>query len=326
MNTDFSLLVKYLSQNLSFEEREELDNWCKITPENKQIFTEARDLRLLDDYLHRDMVQETARALSGVWGQIEKRKYRYRLIEMSKYAAAFILIVFIGIYGWINFSSEKYTTVVIAENENVKKVVLSDSSLVWLSASSELRIPKSFNENNRQLYLKGRAFFEIKKNSASPFLVRSDLINVKVTGTSFDLLIDDKSKTTETVLASGKVTLQNKKGENVIEMTPGESVVYDACLNRYTISTVDVKAHTSWYLDQITFENATLREIVNKLSVIYDVNINLESAKLADHRFRYVINREETLVDVLDLLCYLAPIGYHINKKEVFITEQTLSK
>ena len=72
MNTDFSLLVKYLSQNLSFEEREELDNWCKITPENKQIFTEARDLRLLDDYLHRDMVQETARALSGVWGQIEK--------------------------------------------------------------------------------------------------------------------------------------------------------------------------------------------------------------------------------------------------------------
>jgi ferric-dicitrate binding protein FerR (iron transport regulator) len=51
MNTDFSLLVKYLSQNLSFEEREELDNWCKITPENKQIFTEARDLRLLDDYL-----------------------------------------------------------------------------------------------------------------------------------------------------------------------------------------------------------------------------------------------------------------------------------
>ncbi len=89
---------------------------------------------------------------------------------------------------------------------------------------------------------------------------------------------------------------------------------------------MDVKAHTSWYLDQITFENATLREIVNKLSVIYDVNINLESAKLADHRFRYVINREETLVDVLDLLCYLAPIGYHINKNEVFITEQTLSK
>ena len=69
----------------------------------------------------------------------------------------------------------------------------------------------------------------------------------------------------------------------------------------------------------MTFENSTLREIVNKLSMIYDVNINLESKELADRRYRCVINREETLEEVLDILKLLAPINYRIDENEVFI-------
>jgi ferric-dicitrate binding protein FerR (iron transport regulator) len=125
----------------------------------------------------------------------------------------------------------------------------------------------------------------------------------------------------ETILASGKVVLQDNRKEDVYEMSPGEKVVFNAENNSYSVSTVDVNTLTSWHLDQIKFENATLREIVNKLSLIYDVNINLESKKLADRRYRYVINREESLKEVLDILSYLAPIHYRIEGNEVFITE-----
>lgn len=146
-------------------------------------------------------------------------------------------------------------------------------------------------------------------------------MNVKVTGTSFNLFVNDESREVETILASGKVVLQDHHGKDIFEMSPGEKVVYTAKNNNYTVSTVDVNTFTSWYLDQITFENATLREIVNKLSLIYDVNINLESKRLADRRYRYVINKEETLKEVLDILSYLAPIQYRIEGNEVFITE-----
>ena len=104
-------------------------------------------------------------------------------------------------------------------------------------------------------------------------------------------------------------------------MSPGERVSYDSETNQFTIKTVDANTLTAWHLDQITFENATLREIVNKLSLIYDVNINLESKRLAERRYRYVINREETLKEVLDILSYLAPIKYRIEDNEVFIAE-----
>lgn len=97
--------------------------------------------------------------------------------------------------------------------------------------------------------------------------------------------------------------------------------MYNSDVNQYTVSSVDTNTITAWHLGQITFENVTLREIVNKLGLIYDVNINLESKKLADRRYRCVINHEESLKEVLDILAYLAPISYRIEGNEVFITE-----
>lgn len=321
MDFGFSLLIKYLSQSLSIAERQELEEWRNYSPENNHLFSEASKLRLLSEYTRRNTVAETAMALSRIQEKIRRRTIRHRLLRVSQYAAAIVLIVSLSIFGLIQFTAEKYTVITVAENESIKKIHLADGSMVWLSASSELSIPKSFSASHRQVGLKGKAFFDIEKMPESSFIVTSPYMNVKVTGTSFNLSVDDTNRQVETILASGKVVLQDKQGKDIFTMSPSEKVVYIAQDNNYTVSTVDVNTLTSWHLNQITFENATLREIVNKLSLIYDVNINLESKKLADRRYRYVINREETLKEVLDILSYLAPIHYRIEGNEVFITE-----
>lgn len=321
MDSGFSLLVKYLSSPLSPAERQELEEWRMCSPENQALFSEVSQLRLISEFRRSNTVSETALALSRVQEKLRRRSPQYRFFNVFKYTAAIAFIVLLSVFGWKQWTAGRYTTIVVAEHESVKKVHLADGSTVWLNASSELRIPKSFSSSRRTLSLKGKAFFDIEKNPRSPFLVTSAYINVKVTGTSFDLFVDDEGRRVETILASGKVVLQDNRKEDVYEMSPGEKVVFNAENNSYSVSTVDVNTLTSWHLDQIKFENATLREIVNKLSLIYDVNINLESKKLADRRYRYVINREESLKEVLDILSYLAPIHYRIEGNEVFITE-----
>lgn len=321
MDSGFSLLVKYLSHPLSGAEREALNDWRIHSAENQQLFSEVSKLRLLNEHQRHNSVAETAIALYRLQTKLRRRTTHYRFFNILKYAAAIAIIVSLSVYGLTRLTAEKYTTITVAENEAIKKMQLADGSMVWLSASSELQIPKSFSPAKRKVSLKGKAYFDVYKNPDAPFQVSSPYMNVNVTGTSFDLSVADGGRHVETILVSGKVMLQDKHGKDVLEMSPGEKVVYNAGNDNYTISTVDVNTLTSWYLDQITFENATLREIVNKLSLIYDVNINLESKKLADRRYRYVINREETLKEVLDILSYLAPIKYRIEGDEVFIGE-----
>ncbi len=321
MDSGFLLLVKYLSQPLSPIERQELEVWRALSSENQRLFSEASKLRLHGEYKRRNTIPETAKALSRVQETIRGRAIRYRVLRVSRYAAVIALVVSLSIFGWTRLTAEKYTTITVTENETVKRVDLPDGSKVWLSAFSELRVSRSFSSSRRRVALRGKAYFDIAKNPESPFLVSSHYMNVKVTGTSFSLLVDEGNRQVETILVSGRVMLQDHRGKDILEMSPGEKVMYTVGDDSYVVSTVDVNTLTSWHLDQITFEGATLREIVNKLSLIYGVNINLESKRLADRRYRYVINREETLEEVLDILGYLAPIHYRIEGDEVFITE-----
>lgn len=317
-------MVKYFSQQLSVNERQKLEEWRIASAENSQLFAEVSKLKILKEYTKYNTVAENSLALFRVQKKIRSRTSLYRFRNILKYAAVAVIIISLSLFAWTRFTAGKYTTIVVAGNESVKKLDLEDGSTVWLAQFSELRIPESFSSEHRQVSLKGKAYFDVKKNPESPFMVTSPHINVKVTGTSFDLFVDDEGRCVETILASGKVVLQDNRKKDVFEMSPGEKVVYNAENNRYSVSTVDVNTLTSWHLDQIKFENATLREIVNKLSLIYDVNINLESKKLADRRYRYVINREESLKEVLDILSFLAPIDYSIEGNEVFITEKRI--
>lgn len=323
MAMDFGsrLLVKYLFQSLSHTEQEKLDAWRSISPENQQLFSEVAKMRLLKEFEQLNSPAQIAVALAHTKSKIRRRALRHRFLRVSQYAAAFMLVVVLSFIIWERFISEKQTTITVAENESVKKIDLPDGSMVWLSAASELRIPESFPKRRRKIALKGKAYFEIEKNEESPFVIHTPYINIKVIGTSFSLSVNDETRQVETILASGSVALQDDQGKNIFEMSPGEKVVYTAKDHHYTVSTVDVNTLTAWHLEQITFEDATLREIVNKLGLIYSVNINLESKKLADRRYRYVINKEETLEEALDILCFLAPIQYRIEANEVFITE-----
>ncbi|MDR1202640.1 MAG: DUF4974 domain-containing protein [Tannerellaceae bacterium] len=322
MDFDYRLLASYIIGDLSQQELEALMAWRKESGENEDIFNELVRLRIRRKFDH----YHTPENIDKAFSQFNKRLTtisRRRLIQtVLKYAAVVLFVISIAFFGKNSIKKEEtYIVYKVNAGESVRKIPLDDGSNVWLNCSSTLKVPTSFSVEKRRVILDGEAYFEIRKRPSGSFLVSTDQLTIKVLGTSFNVKTTGKTKDVETTLASGKVTLFDKNNNAVYQMSPGEKVTYNSINKEYTIENIDTNVRTAWHLAQFILENATLREIVNKLSVKFNVNINLESKELAERRYRCVINKDESLEEVLDILKYLAPIRYRIERNEVFISE-----
>ncbi|MDR1200309.1 MAG: DUF4974 domain-containing protein [Tannerellaceae bacterium] len=324
MDFDHRLLVNYIIGDLSPQELEALMAWRKESGENEGIFNELVQLRIRRKFEYYHTPENIDKAFSHFNKRVTATSRRRLLRTVFKYAAVVLLAISIAFLGKISIKKEEtYIVYKVNAGDNIRKIPLDDGSNVWLNCSSTLKVPTSFSVEKRQVILDGEAYFEICKRpvGSGSFLVSTDQLKIKVLGTSFNVKTTGKNKDVETTLASGKVTLFDKNDNTVYQMSPGEKVTYSPTNKEYTIENIDTNVRTAWHLAQFILENATLREIVNKLSVKFNVNINLESKKLAERRYRYVINKDESLEEVLDILKYLAPIQYRIEGNEVFISE-----
>ncbi|MDR0431662.1 MAG: FecR family protein [Tannerellaceae bacterium] len=321
MNFDYKLLVKYLTDELSTEELSVVMIWRKENQEHDECFRQLVQLKISRKFDYYNKPEKIEEAFGTFKKQVQRKSFKHFIRIYFKYAAIVLFVLSIAFYSLIYIQEESYITYSIKESGEIKKITLDDGTMVWLNKGSILKLPKSFSDQNRNVTLKGEAYFDVKKNQVSPFVVKTEHMNVKVLGTSFTIKTNNKDKKVETILVFGEVTLLDKKDKIVYQMSPGEKVTYSSIQNKYEIESVDTNVSTAWHLNQFIFENISLREIVNKLALKFNVNINLESKTLADKRLRCVINEDESLIETLDILKYLIPIRYRVEENEVFISE-----
>ena len=143
-------------------------------------------------------------------------------------SSAAVLILFISITLFQN-QIDKYKSELsfiksqkIAYHENstpygVKgKVILPDSSVVWLNSGSSILYPSNFFGETRDVSFKGEGYFEVKKNSDYPMKISLDSgLSLCVRGTSFNLSAYDNDNSISILLLSGNVSLMNKKSKTV---------------------------------------------------------------------------------------------------------------
>lgn len=323
MDFDYKLLAKYLIEELSPEEMAEVITWRNSSPENKQLFSELVKLRISRKYMDYNAPDKLHQALNAVNRRIERKTIRYRLRSAIKYAALLILAISC-LYGAriYFFPSETYTRIIVKPQEEVRKITLDDGTTVWLKGASSLQIPKSFAENNRQVIIEGEGYFDVKRNTSSPFYVSAGPIKIKVLGTSFNVKASEGKDIVETVLVQGKVALLDNQGKAVMNMSPGEKVTFDSGKNEYSTEYIDVNIPTAWHLNQITFEKQTLREVADRLSSMYHIHINFQDEELTKRKYRIIINQDEPLENVLKQIAYLASVRYRIEGSEIFIYKE----
>lgn len=129
-------------------------------------------------------------------------------------ACAVIAIGFL----FFNNQSTTYTSAIAQQNQ----VNLPDDSMMILNASAEAKVnTKSWNEN-REVFLKGEAFFKVKKGSK--FTVKTDLGSIEVLGTQFTVNTINKDLITVKCF-EGKVKVVSDKGE--VFLTKGMAFQYN---------------------------------------------------------------------------------------------------
>jgi len=194
------------------------------------------------------------------------------------------------------------------------KVLLPDSSIVWLNGASVVRYPQQFKEEDRTVEFQGEALFEVREDQ-KPFIVNAGDIKIKVLGTVFNVLADPDLFIVETTLLEGSVELSPLTGTTAFcRLLPNQQAIYKK--DQKTISVVDVnaEAYSSWVTGYFNFNNCTLQEIVLRLERAFDTKIEVQKKSLLSKHFTAQFKPHETLEDILSIL--QIPERYKFKKEE----------
>jgi transmembrane sensor len=180
------------------------------------------------------------------------------------------------------------------------EVVLPDGSKVWLNAASSLRYPTSFTGKDREVELKGEAYFEVAKNEEKPFRVRVNDIAVSVLGTSFNIMAYPDEPVVKTTLEEG--TVKVLRGSKGIILYPGQQARAENNELKL-VRGVDMEEVIAWKNGLFKFNGADIEAVMRQIGRWYNVDIVYQGAKTTND-FSGIISRNTNISNVLKILEY----------------------
>ena len=169
------LMSRYLSNELSSDETDELLFWIEQDPSRAELLQELQSSWDKAVYYKNNNTPyfDIEEAWQKVSLKIDKKEKPKRVINLSwlKYAAIIIVLLNVSLFLFKYFENRKQIQVVNMEGQ-VKLVKTPDGSSVWLNKGSKLTYQKGMASlGKRILELEGEAFFEVKPDKEKPFLV-----------------------------------------------------------------------------------------------------------------------------------------------------------
>ena len=198
--------------------------------------------------------------------------------------------------------------------------LLPDSTTVFLNAESRLRFPDRFVPGSERIvYLSGEAYFDVKRDPRSPFLVCLEHSAVKVTGTSFNVKAYPDDTNEATTLISGTVSMGIGTTEQWIVLKPGEQGYYDATRKTLSQQTVDVNYYTAWKDGVFAFYRQPLEEVMKTLGRWYLFDTHYQNEALKSILYTGKINRHASIREVLHTFELMDELTFDIKGKEVIV-------
>ncbi|WP_195426738.1 FecR family protein [Odoribacter splanchnicus] len=198
--------------------------------------------------------------------------------------------------------------------------LLPDSTTVFLNAESRLRFPDRFVPGSERIvYLSGEAYFDVKRDPRSPFLVCLEHSAVKVTGTSFNVKAYPDDTNEATTLISGTVSMGIGTTEQWIVLKPGEQGYYDATRKTLSQQTVDVNYYTAWKDGVFAFYRQPLEEVMKTLGRWYLFDTHYQNEALKSILYTGKIYRHASIREVLHTFELMDELTFDIKGKEVIV-------
>ena len=277
----WDLLAKRTDHSLSKEEAEALEQMLK---EDTSL---QRASQLVDDSLVNMDTRQVEEVMNRTWSKVEfgmKANRKPRL--------------------------KPDMLIVMNQGKEALLFTLPDNSKVWLGGGSSLKYPDKLSARNREVYLDGEAFFDVKKDNGRTFQVVTELVEVKVLGTRFDVRVSEEDNMAEVVLESGSVKLNERnKAEDGVILRPGEM----GRVSRQSgieVRHVDLQLYTTWKDKYMNIESQKMENVMFMLSKRYHTEIRIEGEELKAEIFSGRFDIDQSLENIFETIDLITPIHY----------------
>lgn len=313
------IIKRFLSGRFPEKTEERVQRWI-IADENTKE-KEAASLEYWNE-LNTEINSDTYSALKRVNQRIGYTKsqttyipYHQKLLRI----AAVLIPLFIMAGGYLYYTRDKLIEISVAYGET-RHLFLPDSSEIWINSGSSIKYPKVFTDDQRQIYLKGEAYFSVKKNPAKPFIVKTEPLSVKVLGTKFNVKAYPGDENVTTTLTSGKVEVFTSLQESQI-LRPNEQLTYNINTSAMNIEQVLPVETDAWLVGQILFINSSFNEIKQTLERHFNVTIDDKTAISASRSYTVKFLKGETLTEILDVLKDVVGFTYRQQGEKIVLSK-----
>ncbi|WP_353718475.1 FecR domain-containing protein [Dyadobacter sp. 676] len=328
--------------NPTREDDETWQNWLAANPDKREIVDRARQLVL------------AVRPKNAALNNPEKRKAVERIVErlevrnrdhadvllpwytgrVARIAAVLVLLTGLGWLFWLRSQSKviNYEQLVAAAGVEMRETVnttsyplmvrLEDGSRVTLDPGSKMGYPARFRETQREVFLSGKAFFEIAKDPSKPFFVYANELVTKVLGTSFTVRSFAGEQEVEVAVKTGKVAVFSREDPDAIEkqssreltgvvVEPNQQVVFVRKSVQITKSIVaEPEVVTEGKVaPRLEFDEAPVSDVFAALQNAYGIEIIYDKNVMDECPITATLT-EMSLYEQLDLVCKAVGAGY----------------
>ena len=353
------LVISYLERTISRDDEILLVQWLKENPKARKELYDFRQIWDLSGSVGsfgKDQVeQEWLKLLKQIESLSTKtsKKGGFVMYWLPRIAAVFLLGAIVSFLVTYRALNPKVSNVVyneIAAPAGAKsKITLPDGSLIWLNAGSNIKYSSNYGKKQREVFLTGEAFFDVVTNRSKVFLVKTEDLNIKAYGTSFNVKSYPEENTVEATLIEGKIGINrtkfaDKKVDEVV-LEPNQRVVYYKPLKRseanefvvdsenekvnteteepqrqkltYMISKgIDPEPFAKWKEGVLVINSESLEELAIKLERKYDVKIHFSTNEIKKLKFSGSLENE-TVEQVIEAIGIAAQIDYKIEEREI---------
>ncbi len=251
MNNRFDILVtKKLTGQLTEPERVELEGLLD-NPELKEEYAELVQLWDMTSVYKADSLFDADKAYKDHLAQLSTSKRSY-----VRPLAAVVILLLVSLFGFQFF----FGNTNLSSGEFVEVVKLPDNTLVTLAPHSTISFDDDFGTSNRDIELKGKAFFDVFHNPEKPFVVSKEDVQVTVLGTKFEINESDVA------VKYGKVLVSDvKDNEQILSIGQKASM-----FNINNVSEVNAE-YFKWTNDKLVFEDVSFITVLNDLENHFDI-------------------------------------------------------
>lgn len=307
-----SIIIKYLNGQADKNEQKLLLTWLRKS-ENQKTFRHIKQ-----DWISQNSQLVLPEGSENSWATIQdyilhdcnkKKRVSTNYPLFFKVAAIFLLTISIGtsIFFYTHQPLGIAFTSIVVEEGQICKVILPDSTLVWLNSGSKMTYNNYYNKENRDIKLSGEAYFQVRTNQDVPLIVSSGGLKVKVIGTKFNVNAYQDAQVINVTLEQGQVELFSSESDEIhCVMNVGAMASYNKRTQDFNVSKVNVSRYISWKDGVLNIFDLPLSELVKRLGLRYNQKFSYEK-EIANLHFTFSI-RNETLNEVIQLMESVAPI------------------